>query len=627
MQEMCFCDKIIGLSLMYYRKGTIILRKIIRIFLMITCLCLLFICRSDLVPYASAASAMTASESCVEFIKQVEGFSPQPYYDYNQYTVGYGTKCPTEKYFDYTANGIPRDEADALLQEFLTDIASDINSKLIDKYQLTLSQHQFDALVSFSFNIGTGWMTYDSTLRSAILNNADDNGIVYAFGLYCTAGGKYLPGLITRRLCEANIYLNGVYHQNISDAYGYVYYDSNGGSLTYRVQGYVCDNDTVPAADAMRNGDSFLGWYTDLTGGSQVTVLDRSVRGKTLFARWQSAENTENLNTESTQVRVTGDIVNIRSGPSTNYSVVRKAYQNEFLTVSYITNLTTMRWGKIQDGWICLDYTNYDAVISGNADTENSDSSENIDNPEDSSNPDTEHTPENRDFVTGIVKVNDALRIRSGPGTTYSVAGFLFNGKEVDILEFETVGSTVWGRISNGWVCMDYIITDEPYTDSTVEPDVEHKQEEVPEEKNDNTFTGSESTEIKGIITADALRIRSGAGTDNRIIGFYYRNDSVFVFEKMLVDSVYWGRTDKGWINLDYIAANSSEEPPSAPETSGTMRVIADCLRVRKAIGTDQRIAQLLYYGDTVVVFETKTVDGTLWGRVDKGWICMDYVE
>lgn len=612
---------------MYYRKGTIILRKIIRIFLMITCLCLLFICRSDLVPYASAASAMTASESCVEFIKQVEGFSPQPYYDYNQYTVGYGTKCPTEKYFDYTANGIPRDEADALLQEFLTDIASDINSKLIDKYQLTLSQHQFDALVSFSFNIGTGWMTYDSTLRSAILNNADDNGIVYAFGLYCTAGGKYLPGLITRRLCEANIYLNGVYHQNISDAYGYVYYDSNGGSLTYRVQGYVCDNDTVPAADAMRNGDSFLGWYTDLTGGSQVTVLDRSVRGKTLFARWQSAENTENLNTESTQVRVTGDIVNIRSGPSTNYSVVRKAYQNEFLTVSYITNLTTMRWGKIQDGWICLDYTNYDAVISGNADTENSDSSENIDNPEDSSNPDTEHTPENRDFVTGIVKVNDALRIRSGPGTTYSVAGFLFNGKEVDILEFETVGSTVWGRISNGWVCMDYIITDEPYTDSTVEPDVEHKQEEVPEEKNDNTFTGSESTEIKGIITADALRIRSGAGTDNRIIGFYYRNDSVFVFEKMLVDSVYWGRTDKGWINLDYIAANSSEEPPSAPETSGTMRVIADCLRVRKAIGTDQRIAQLLYYGDTVVVFETKTVDGTLWGRVDKGWICMDYVE
>ena len=612
---------------MYYRKGTIILRKIIRIFLMITCLCLLFICRSDLVPYASAASAMTASESCVEFIKQVEGFSPQPYYDYNQYTVGYGTKCPTEKYFDYTANGIPRAEAEALLQEFLTDIASDINSKLIDKYQLTLSQHQFDALVSFSFNIGTGWMTYDSTLRSAILNNADDNGIVYAFGLYCTAGGKYLPGLITRRLCEANIYLNSVYHQNISDAYGYVYYDSNGGSLTYRVQGYVCDNDTVPAADAMRNGDSFLGWYTDLTGGSQVTVLDRSVRGKTLFARWQSAENTENLNTESTQVRVTGDIVNIRSGPSTNYSVVRKAYQNEFLTVSYITNLTTMRWGKIQDGWICLDYTNYDAVISGNADTENSDSSENIDNPEDSSNPDTEHTPENRDFVTGIVKVNDALRIRSGPGTTYSVAGFLFNGKEVDILEFETVGSTVWGRISNGWVCMDYIITDEPYTDSTVEPDVEHKQEEVPEEKNDNTFTGSESTEIKGIITADALRIRSGAGTNNRIIGFYYRNDPVFVFEKMLVDSVYWGRTDKGWINLDYIAANSSEEPPSAPETSGTMRVIADCLRVRKAIGTDQRIAQLLYYGDTVVVFETTTVDGTLWGRVDKGWICMDYVE
>lgn len=269
---------------------------------------------------------MTASEACVEFIKNVEGFSPQPYYDYKQYTVGYGTKCPTEKFFDYTANGIPRTEADALLRDHLAMISDAINSKLIDKYGLSFSQHQFDALVSFSFNIGTGWLTYDSSLRNAILRDAGDNNLVYAFGLYCTAGGKYLPGLITRRLCEANIYLNGVYHQKVSDSYGYVYYDANGGSLTYRVQGYVCDNSTAPISDAKRPNDEFLGWYTELNGGSQVTILDRSVRGKTLFARWQSSQNTDDQDANETTVRVTGDVVNIRSGPGTDYGIVRRVY-------------------------------------------------------------------------------------------------------------------------------------------------------------------------------------------------------------------------------------------------------------------------------------------------------------
>ena len=100
----------------YRKKGNTDLRKIKRIFFTILCLCLLAGNVSDTLPRGSAASAMTASSACVEFIKAFEGFSPQPYYDYKQYTVGYGTKCPTEKYFVYTANGIPKKEAEALLR-------------------------------------------------------------------------------------------------------------------------------------------------------------------------------------------------------------------------------------------------------------------------------------------------------------------------------------------------------------------------------------------------------------------------------------------------------------------------------------------------------------------------------
>ena len=45
----------------------------------------------------SAITQLTASEECIEFIKQIEGFHAIPYWDYAQWTVGYGTKCPDDK--------------------------------------------------------------------------------------------------------------------------------------------------------------------------------------------------------------------------------------------------------------------------------------------------------------------------------------------------------------------------------------------------------------------------------------------------------------------------------------------------------------------------------------------------
>ncbi|MEF2837426.1 MAG: SH3 domain-containing protein [Oscillospiraceae bacterium] len=653
------------------------MRKFQHIFFRFVCFCLIAFSAAVLAPRAQAASTLTASENCVAFIKTVEGFSPQPYYDYSQYTVGYGTRCPTEKYFEYKANGIPRPEAEALLRVFLAEIGDTLNKNFIDKYQLSLNQNQFDALVSFSFNIGTGWITYDSSLRNAILRNAGEDEMVYAFSLYCTAGGKYLPGLVTRRLCEANIYLNGVYHQSVSDAYGYVYYDANGGSLTYRVQGYISSYTPAPVASALKNNDTFLGWYTSLKGGTQVTALDQSVSGRTLFARWQSSENPENQPAASTTVKVTGDVVNVRSGPGTNYSIVRKAYQNEVLTISHVSHITSMRWGNFQDGWISLDYTNYDDVINGTAD-----SGSTANPPQDAAPPANGNgsvsntTPSNPILASGIVKVNDALRIRSGPGTGYAVVGFLFNGKEVDILEQQSDGAMVWGRIDKGWVSMDYIVTNTIQGDippATVQPSVPQQQptqppqqtpeqqpteppqqipeqqpteppqqipeqqpteppQQIPEQQpTQPPEQGAANTTfqpVPGTIRADALRIRTGPGTEHPIAGFYYQDQSVVITMVTQVDSVSWGKTDKGWINMDYVVTGSFIEVPTEQPTEGRrMTVIGDCLRVRKGTGTNYRISQLLYYGDTITVYETVSVDGTLWGRVDNGWVCMDYVS
>ena len=606
---------------------------------MLTCMLLLISSAADLFPRACAASTMEASKSCIEFIKAVEGFSSQPYYDYSQHTVGYGTKCPTDKYFEYYTNGISKEEAEVLLYEAVSEIEDAINEKLIERYGLTFSQHQFDALVSFSYNLGTSWMTYDSTLRSALLRDAGEDDLIYAFSLYSTAGGNYLPTLVTRRLCEANMFLNGVYRQSISDAYGYVFYEPNGGSLTYKVQGFVCENNSAPIADASRNADVFLGWFTDLTGGSQVTKLNKSLTGKTLFARWQSAEDSEDQDSQSTIVHVTGDVVNIRKGPGTNYGISKQVYRDHVLVISHVTHLTNMMWGKVQDGWICLDYTNYNDVISGSDDAESEDSNQPSDedtgpahHPDwDDHEHDGSNSRDDHGVISGIVRVNDFLRVRSGPGTAYPTVGYLFNDEEVDILKQETSGSMVWGRIADGWVCMDYIVTDPLQNDRPDESGTTHGQDAVPEKEPEKKPVGTpgriETTTIEGIISADALRIRSGPGTKNPIVGFYYQDDPVKISQKVLVDSVYWGKTDKGWIHMDYVSIDSASKESAPSDKDEVLTVIADCLRIRKGPGTAYKITGFLYDGDTVTILQTKTIDGTVWGEIGQGWICMDYVK
>lgn len=197
----------------------------------------------------------------------------------------------------------------------------------------------------------------------------------------------------------------------------------------------------------------------------------------------------------------------------------------------------------------------------------------------------------------------------------------------MDILEQKAVGSMVWGRISRGWISMAYVTTNAPADDNIIETEPEQTPETQPETIPEAPADKPEFTQVTGKIIADALRIRSGPGTQNPIVGFYYQKNTVTVLETALLDGVSWGKTDKGWINMDYVATvPQTDQAPSSADV-GMKTVIADCLRVRRETSTDSRIAALLYYGDTVTVLETKSVDGVLWGRVDKGWICMEYVN
>lgn len=93
------------------------------------------------------------------------------------------------------------EEVDELLKSDLARFERGV-SRLIT---VPLRQNQFDALVSFSFNLGLGTLQR-STLRQKI-NRGDFEGAADEFLKYVMAGGKVFRGLVIRRTDERNLFL------------------------------------------------------------------------------------------------------------------------------------------------------------------------------------------------------------------------------------------------------------------------------------------------------------------------------------------------------------------------------------------------------------------------------------
>lgn len=147
---------------------------------------------------------MKVSEKCIKMIKHHEGVRTKPYQDpIGLWTVGVGHLIEDGKKLPKEWNReLTDEEVDALLYKDLERF--EIGVKRLTK--VALSQSQFDALVSFSFNVGLGNLQ-SSTLRSK-LNREDYEGASNEFPKWRRAGGKILPGLVKRRADERALFLS-----------------------------------------------------------------------------------------------------------------------------------------------------------------------------------------------------------------------------------------------------------------------------------------------------------------------------------------------------------------------------------------------------------------------------------
>lgn len=186
-----------------------------------------------------------------------------------------------------------------------------------------------------------------------------------------------------------------------------------------------------------------FGDYVTIQG--QVTQVEQSV-GYTVqtLEIVEIAENPDNRQEEAAAPEIlTGTVksssgeLRVRSGPGTNYAEIRRLNAGAVVTIYEQQNVNGTYWGNIGDGWICMDYVDIGSQQSQPA----GGSSTSVN-------------------MTVCVKLSAGeLRIRSGPDTSYSEVGRLYGGEILTVTELQQTGGTQWGRIPQGWICMDYVDT------------------------------------------------------------------------------------------------------------------------------------------------------------------------
>jgi lysozyme len=145
------------------------------------------------------------SKNGLELIKKYEGFRANPYKcPAGVPTIGYGaTYYPDGKRVKMTDPPMTEKQASDILKQMVIPYEKAVDTYCID----TINQNQFDALVSFAYNVGTNALK-NSTLLKKLNVNANDPTIRDEFMKWVRGGGKKLPGLVRRRTEEADIYFS-----------------------------------------------------------------------------------------------------------------------------------------------------------------------------------------------------------------------------------------------------------------------------------------------------------------------------------------------------------------------------------------------------------------------------------
>ena len=196
--------------------------------------------------------------------------------------------------------------------------------------------------------------------------------------------------------------------------------------------------------------------------------------------------------------------------------------------------------------------------------------------------------------------------------------------------------------------------SEDPTAPTQTEPVEETPTDAPTEAPTDPVVTPPTHEIVKGTVAANNLNVRSNPSTDSTVLSQLPVDLDIDILEQRTVGDTRWGRIGEmtlpngtkingGWINLHYVKIAGEADPePTTPSTgsqegtqsgNGSTTVIAKGtitageLNIRKGAGTGYDSVGKYIKGDRIEILEKKTVDGTVWGRTNKGWISMGYVK
>ena len=137
---------------------------------------------------------MKASQTLIDHIKRTEACALEAYQDTAKvWTIGYGHTAGVKR-----GDRCTRYQAEQWLREDLTRFEAEVN-----KVKRITTQGQYDAVLDFIYNCGSGNFN-QSTLKKYIESGRKTYEIQQQFLRWVNSGGKFLGGLYSRRIWEAN---------------------------------------------------------------------------------------------------------------------------------------------------------------------------------------------------------------------------------------------------------------------------------------------------------------------------------------------------------------------------------------------------------------------------------------
>lgn len=311
-------------------------------------------------------------------------------------------------------------------------------------------------------------------------------------------------------------------------------------------------------------------------------------------------ETTEATEPKSQNMAVAKEQLTIRSTPSTTSTPIGYLDKGTEVEILRKETVQDIEWALIREGWIAMEYLEMtDGTTAKDPNTSTPAGNENPDETKPEENKNT-----NKDTATkGVITASPSLYIRESANNTADIVGTYAKNDVVTILETKNG----WGRTNKGWISMKYVNT----SGDTSKDDGKDNNKDT--DKNTGTADGATY-----FITGNELNIRSSASLNGDIQGQYKRGDAV----KVLETKNGWGRTDKGWISMDYAYKTGT----TGKNTAKGIVTATPTLNVRSGPGTGYNGVGSVKYGDRVNILERITIGNTTWGCISTGWISLDHV-